>query len=340
MAAPLEFMPVDIDMGDDPKVFALMEEAGGDDESARWAAYGRLVALMQKVYKDGFYLHYGRFERRKLARDLGLTGEEMDGFVQLCVDCEIFDRELYEGHGVLTSRGIQRRYFKAKKTGKAAVSDEDRPYLLVDSSNGTEPVRERNADKSSGSEGARPVRRTKPRNAEPCSENRRESPSLVPRIAEPSEDEDKRREDKGSKEKMKRREAPANPGAIAPGAPESSSSDSNEKFDSFLKATPLGCLKAVSDPAGAYFDGAGEAYGTPWSALASDYDRATHGQEIAPFARQVAKLCPPGCDRSLERVEACARMLQRAVRQFDPDKGANPYPLARKILLDERGDAA
>lgn len=340
MAAPLEFMPVDIDMADDPKVFALMEEAGGDDEGARWAAYGRLVALMQKVYKDGFYLHYGRFERRKLARDLGLTGEEMDGFVRLCVDCEIFDRELYEDHGVLTSRGIQRRYFKAKKTGKAAVSDEDRPYLLIDSPNTAESVRERNADKADGSANTRQARRKSPRIAEPCSGNRRKSPSLVPEIAEPSEEKMKIREEKLREEKMKTSEAPANPGAIAPGAPESSSSDSNEKFDSFLKATPLGCLKAVSDPAGAYFDGAGEAYGTPWSALASDYDRATHGQEIAPFARQVAKLCPPGCDRSLERVEACARMLQRAVRQFDPDKGANPYPLARKILLDERGDAA
>lgn len=318
MAAPLEFMPADVGMADDPKVFALMEEAGGDDESARWAAFGRLVALIQRVYHEGFYLVYGKFERRKMARDMGLSGEEMDGFVALCIDCEIFDRALFEEHGVLTSKGIQKRYFKAKKMSKASVPDEETCYLLIDSPAdfGATVRSAKSAPKSSGI--------------------RRKSPE----IAEPSEDEDKRREDKGSKEKMKRREAPANPGAIASGAPESSSSDSNEKFDEFLRSTPLGCLKAVSDPAGAYFDGAGEAHGTPWAALASDYDRVTHGQEIAPFARQVAKLCPPGCDRSLERVEACARMLQRAVRQFDPAKGANPFPLARKIIADERGDAA
>ena len=103
---------------------------------------------------------------------------------------------------------------------------------------------------------------------------------------------------------------------------------------------PLGCLSAVSDPAGAYFDAAGEAFPTPWSALASDYGRATGGGDIGPFARQVARLCPEGCDRSLERVEACGRMLQRAVRQFDPSKGANPFPLARKIIADERGGAS
>lgn len=329
MAAPLEFMPVDIDMADDPKVFALMEEAGGDDEGARWAAFGRLVALMQRVYHDGFYMRYGRFERRKAARDMGLTGEEMDRFVRLCVDCEIFDARLYEEHGVLTSRGIQRRYFKAKKTGKSSVSDEDRPYLLVDSADQGQVTRAER--KPSGN------RREAPRIAEPCSENRRESPSLAPRAAEPSEE--KIREDK--KREEKRREDSEGVAACADGdADGAGSSSSSEKFRQFMLSTPLGCLKAVSDPAGAYFDGAGEAHGTPWAALASDYDRATHGGDISPFARQVAKMCPRTCDRSLERVEACGRMLQRAVRMYDPAKGANPFPLARKIIADERGDAA
>ena len=329
MAAPLEFMPVDIDMADDPKGFALMEEAGGDDEGARWAAFGRLVALMQRVYHDGFYMRYGRFERFKAARDMGLTGEEMDRFVRLCVDCEIFDARLYEEHGVLTSRGIQRRYFKAKKTGKSSVSDEDRPYLLVDSADQGQVTRAER--KPSGN------RRESPRSAEPCSESRRESPSLAPRTAEPSEE--KIREDKKREEKI--REDSEGAAACADGdADGAGSSSSSEKFRQFMLSTPLGCLKAVSDPAGAYFDGAGEAYGTPWAALASDYDRATHGGDISPFARQVAKMCPRTCDRSLERVEACGRMLQRAVRMYDPAKGANPFPLARKIIADERGDAA
>lgn len=330
MAAPLEFMPVDIDMADDPKVFALMEEAGGDDEGARWAAFGRLVALMQRVYHDGFYMRYGRFERRKAARDMGLTGEEMDRFVRLCVDCEIFDARLYEEHGVLTSRGIQRRYFKAKKTGKSSVSDEDRPYLLVDSADQGQAMRAER--KTSGN------RRESPSIAEPCSENRRETPSLAPRTAEPSEE--KIREDKKREEKIREDPEVSGTSAGVDGADAGSSSSSSEKFRQFMQSTPLGCLKAVSDPSGAYFDAAGEAHGTPWAALASDYDRATHGGDISPFARQVAKMCPRTCDRSLERVEACGRMLQRAVRMYDPSKGANPFPLARKIIADERGDAA
>lgn len=178
MASSLDFVPVDIDMADDPKVFALMEELGGDDECARWASYGRLLALMQRIYHEGFYLVYGRFERRKMARDLGMTGEELDSFIESCISCEIFDEGAYRQLSALTSRGIQRRYFKAKKTGKASVSDEDAPYVLIELRAATPQSAPRNAEKF----------RETPRSAEE-GEERSEKRRAFRR-------EDKRREDK------------------------------------------------------------------------------------------------------------------------------------------------
>ena len=71
MASQLEFVPIDIDMADDPKVSYLMDTVGAGDAAARFAAYGRLVLVMQRVYHDGFYLSYGKFERIKLAKDAG-----------------------------------------------------------------------------------------------------------------------------------------------------------------------------------------------------------------------------------------------------------------------------
>lgn len=309
MASSLDFVPVDIDMADDPKVFALMEELGGDDECARWASYGRPLALMQRIYHEGFYLVYGRFERRKMARDLGMTGEELDSFIESCISCEIFDEGAYRQLSALTSRGIQRRYFKAKKTGKASVSDEDAPYVLIEL-------------RAAPSQSA-------PKNAE----NRREAPKReknAPKNAEPSEE--KIREEKISKEKI--REASAR-------SAHRSSSDSDLPSLRSLAATayPLACMSTVADPHGGYMDDAGEAYDTPWDALVSTHAHKTGGQPIDGFARQVAKLCPKGCDCSLERVEECARMIRRGLDKFDPSKGANPYPLVAKIIRDERGDA-
>lgn len=314
MASSLDFVPVDIDMADDPKVFALMEELGGDDECARWASYGRLLALMQRIYHEGFYLVYGRFERRKIARDLGMTGEELDSFIESCISCEIFDEGAYRQLSALTSRGIQRRYFKAKKTGKASVSDEDAPYVLIE----LQPAQSQSAPRNAGN------RRESPRS----SEKRREAPKReknAPKNAEPSEE-------KIREEKI--REASAR-------SAHRSSSDSDLPSLRSLAATayPLACMSTVADPHGGYMDDAGEAYDTPWDALVSTHAHKTGGQPIDGFARQVAKLCPKGCDCSLERVEECARMIRRGLDKFDPSKGANPYPLVAKIIRDERGDA-
>lgn len=128
MASQLEFVPIDIDMADDPKVSYLMDTAGAGDAAARFAAYGRLVLVMQRVYHDGFYLSYGKFERIKLAKDAGMSADELDGFIESCIDAELFDAEMFREHRVLTSRGIQARYFRARKT--KAVADEDAPFVL------------------------------------------------------------------------------------------------------------------------------------------------------------------------------------------------------------------
>lgn len=344
MAAPLDFMPVDIDMPDDPKIFAIMEDLGGDDESARWCAYGRLVALMQRVYHDGFYMVYGRFERRKLARDLGLTGEEMDSFVEKCVECEIFDASVWRDLGALTSRGIQRRYFKAKKTGKASVSEEDRPYLLLDLPRvsgtlrdpGAAPDCSEDADSDDAADGAE-NRRESPRNAEnrravPAS--LRESPSgsgIAPRIAEPSED--KRREEKKRKEKERKRPAGAGRGGRR--------QEGAQGISSLLAGThPLACMSAVSDPGGEYFDDVGASFSTPWDAVASTFSHVAPGRNLAAFAGRVADMCPEGCPCTLERVEGCARIVQSALRKFDPARGSDPFPLVRRIIEDERGDSS
>lgn len=324
MASSLDFVPVDIDMADDPKVFALMEEMGGDDECARWASYGRLLALMQRIYHEGFYLVYGRFERRKMARDLGMTGEELDSFIESCISCEIFDEGAYRQLSALTSRGIQRRYFKAKKTGKASVSDEDAPYVLIELRAATSQSAPKNAEN----------RREVPRS----SEKRREAPKRAknaPRTAEPSEE--KIREEKISKEKISKEKIRE---ASARSALRSSSDSDLPSLRSFAAtAYPLACMSTVADPHGGYMDDAGEAYDTPWDALVSTHAHKTGGQPIDGFARQVAKLCPKGCDCSLERVEECARMIRRGLDKFDPSKGANPYPLVAKIIRDERGEA-
>ena len=296
MASSIEYAPIDVDMLDDPKVSALMDDLGGGDASEAFAAYGRLVAVLAHVYRDGWYMRYGKFERRKLAKDVGLTAEELDAFLGSLADCELIDAGMLE-RGVITSAGIQRRYFGVKRKGRdaMALTEEERGYI-IDRDSPRAPAIERDCP--------------------PLSAIERENPH----------------KEKRRKEKRREEEDDARAGARRG----SSSSDSNGSGKS-LQPYPLACLSTVYDEHGAYFDDAGEAFATPWDALVSTYANRARGQPIEGFARQVAAMCPRGCDRSLERVEGCARMLQRALARFDPAKSPNPFPLAKKIIEDERG---
>lgn len=316
MASSIEYAPIDVDMLDDPKVSALMDDLGGGDASEAFAAYGRLVAVLAHVYRDGWYMRYGKFERRKLAKDVGLTAEELDAFLGSLADCELIDAGMLE-RGVITSAGIQRRYFGVKRKGRdaMALTEEERGYI-IDRDSPRPPATERDSPRAPAIERERP----------PLAAIERDSPR-TPAIERETPHKEKRR-----KEKRREEEDDARAGARRG----SSSSDSNGSGKS-PQPYPLACLSTVYDEHGAYFDDAGEAFDTPWDALVSTYANRTRGQPIEGFARQVAAMCPRGCDRSLERVEGCARMLQRALARFDPAKSPNPFPLAKKIIEDERG---
>ena len=148
MANSIDYVPIDIDMLDDPKVSALLDDLSDEDPVARFTAFGRLVAVLQHVYHDGFYMVYGKFERRKLAKDAAMTPDELDAFLSACVECELFDAGMWE-RGVITSRGVQERYFRAKSKSKSSVSltDEEREFILDGSApspaNSRRPARSR-----------------------------------------------------------------------------------------------------------------------------------------------------------------------------------------------------
>ena len=299
MASSIDYVPVDIDMLDDPKVSALLDDLSDGDPAARFAAYGRLVLILQRIYHDGFYMRYGKFERRKLAKDAGMAPEELDAFLEACAECEVLDAGMLE-RGALTSRGIQRRYFRARKAALSSVSEEDAPFVIARAEDCREPPR--------------------------TSEKRRE----VPKIAE------KRRTIKEKRREVKRSEEEEDARAGAASGL-SSSSSLRSLADVPSGRAPLSCLAEVADPSSHCFDDGGNEYDTPWDALAADFAARTRGQPIGPFAAQVAALCPGDCPRDLGHVEACARLLRRAVARYDPAKGSL-FPLARKIIEDERGD--
>lgn len=128
-------------MKDDDKVFdlkyryAVPEGATGEayDNDAAFAAYGRFVELLASIYREGFCLQMSKQTRLRLSQQLGLALPAFDAFIETCVEVGLFDSSLWNAERVLTSHGIQTRYFHAVKRRKGSLPTDLKPFILLGS---------------------------------------------------------------------------------------------------------------------------------------------------------------------------------------------------------------
>ena len=312
----MSYAPVDVDALDDDKVFSLMRELGerdgAYDPAAAFAAYGRLVALLQRVYRDGFYLKMGKMARMRLSYALGMSQAELDAFVGACVEYEVFDRALWEGEGVLTSRGVQRRYFRAKRRGEGELSDEDRRYLLGE-------FRERYGEC-----------------AEACAQERGGFAETGAQVRGSSADTAAtvRAQEKLREEKLREEEEE---GDCRAGARSRSSSSSSEPWEG-KRGRALGCMRRPAPDGTLFRDSSGSVHETPAGALAATLSAACPGETFERFSAEVADLCPPSCRGTPEQVARCGQLMATALGKFDPAKATSPVPLVRKVVKQDRGE--
>lgn len=125
MARPIkqgiEYFPIDAVFDDKVQLYLAEKEAFG---------LAVLVTAWQLIYRDeGYYAPNG--DDFCLAIKLRIAGDlsAIHDCIQACLKRNIFDKGLHERHGILTSRGIQRRYFEVAKKRKAVECV--KAYLLV-----------------------------------------------------------------------------------------------------------------------------------------------------------------------------------------------------------------
>ena len=121
--AGLDYFPLDCDFFQNEKIICLSAEFGPIGELAA-------IRLMMTVYSKGYFARWDEMLKFKLARDLSVTPEQVDTFVERMIKWHLFDPDLFRTHSVLTSAGIQERYFLAVKRRKLQAAD--LPYLLID----------------------------------------------------------------------------------------------------------------------------------------------------------------------------------------------------------------
>jgi hypothetical protein len=118
----LDYFPFDIDFFDDEKIIAISGEFGIKGEMTA-------IKLLCAIYRNGYFILWNDLLKYKLLKLLpGISSELIERIVNRLVLWGFFDKNLFDSVKVLTSKGIQRRYFEIVKRRKRTS---DFPYLLV-----------------------------------------------------------------------------------------------------------------------------------------------------------------------------------------------------------------
>jgi len=122
----LDYSPWDTNIFEnDTKIDELIDAQG-------WSGFAVYFYLCQKAYaSDGFFYRWSYANAATTARRMGggIGSETVKQVVSVCLRIGLFDKRLFDEAGVLTSKGIQRRYMSA--TGRRKPHDFDETLWLL-----------------------------------------------------------------------------------------------------------------------------------------------------------------------------------------------------------------
>lgn len=147
----LDYFPLDVDFFSDEKIGSISGEFGIKGEITA-------IKLLCAIYRNGYFILWNDALKMSLLRGLpGISLELLEQIVTRLVRWGFFEQTLFSTVSVLTSKGIQERYFKAIKRRK---DSSNYPYLLVNVDNNkvnvsnndinvsTNPIKERKGNKN------------------------------------------------------------------------------------------------------------------------------------------------------------------------------------------------
>lgn len=122
----LDYFPFDVDFFSDEKIGSISGEFGIKGEITA-------IKLLCAIYRNGYFILWNDALKMSLLRGLpGISLELLEQIVARLVRWGFFEQSLFSTVRVLTSKGIQERYFEAIKRRKDLS---DYPFLLVNVDN-------------------------------------------------------------------------------------------------------------------------------------------------------------------------------------------------------------
>ena len=121
MKSGIDYFPLDVSLDDK---FELIEAEFG------LTGFAVVVKLLQKIYGgQGYYCEWTYEVALLFGKKIGLGGNAVSEIIRTSIRRGIFDKKLYDKYHILTSTGIQMRYFEAVSRRKTVSVKKE--YLLV-----------------------------------------------------------------------------------------------------------------------------------------------------------------------------------------------------------------
>jgi len=118
----LDYFPLDIDMDQDDKVLLI-------EAKHKITGFAVLIKLLMKIYKEGYFYKWTEREQLLLSSKVNVDINIITEIVSDCIKWEFFNSSLYLKYEILTSGGIQKRYFKSVERRKEITLISE--YLLI-----------------------------------------------------------------------------------------------------------------------------------------------------------------------------------------------------------------
>jgi len=99
----VDYFPLDVVMDD--KIKLIQAEHG-------IVGFGIVIKLYQKVYADSYWITWDKKASLVFSSENKVDINEVTAIINSCFEWDVFNQKLFDKYKILTSNGIQKRYFK------------------------------------------------------------------------------------------------------------------------------------------------------------------------------------------------------------------------------------
>jgi hypothetical protein len=117
----VDYFPLDVSMDEDVELLEAEHNIVG---------FGVLIKLYQKIYANNFWINWDNKSALVFSNRINVNINSINAIINSCLEWGIFDKKLLENYQILTSRGIQKRFFEITK--RRSEIEIVKQYLLIE----------------------------------------------------------------------------------------------------------------------------------------------------------------------------------------------------------------